>query len=154
MEIIMNSTNIYSDQQYVVYHITYSGDKLPPNYIGSTSVTQINKGYMGSVCSKTYKTIWETELKENPHLFTLDIISYHDTRPHATWKELQIQQTFNVVKNPLFVNMSYAQKNGCFGRDVSGKNNPSFHNKSKHLSKEHKAKLSASQKGKPKSVQD
>ena len=131
----MTSTNTYTDQSYVVYHITYSGDKLPSkkdsditpsNYIGSTSLEQINKGYMGSISSKKYKNIWESELKQNSQLFKLEIISYHDTRSDATWKELQIQKLFNVVKNPLFVNMAYASPNGYFGRDVSGENHPSY----------------------------
>lgn len=111
--------DIYNPKSYVVYHIIYSGDKLPPNYIGSTSIKRIESGYMGSVRSKNYKNIWKQELKEHPELFHLEIISYHDTRPEATYKELQIQKLFNVVKNPLFVNMSYAQPNGFFGMDTS-----------------------------------
>jgi hypothetical protein len=134
----MTSEIIYTDKSYVVYHITYSGNKLPSkfnsnispsNYIGSTSIEQINKGYMGSIRSKKYKDIWKSELKNNPHLFKLEIISYHDTRPDATYKELQIQKLFNIVKNPLFVNMSYAQPNGYFGRDISGENNSNYNNK-------------------------
>lgn len=118
-----------STTTYVVYHITYSGNKLPSkfnslitpsNYIGSTSIEQINKGYRGSVCSKKYKVLWELELNDNPNLFKLEIISYHDTRSDATWKELQIQRIFNVVKNPLFVNQAYASINGCFGMDQIG----------------------------------
>ena len=131
----MTSANTYTDQSYVVYHITYSGDKLPSkfnsnitpsNYIGSTSLEQINKGYMGSVTSKKYKSIWNLELKENPNLFKLKIISYHDTRSDATYKELQIQKLFNVVKNSLFINMAYASPNGCFDMDKTGENNPMF----------------------------
>ena len=121
--------NIYSDQKYVVYHTTYSGDKFPANYIGSTTIDKIQQGYKGSVSSKEFKSIWKQELNTNPHLFSVQIISYHDTRPAATYKELQIQKIFNVVTNPLFVNMSYAQPNGFFGRDVSGKNNPNYNNK-------------------------
>lgn len=119
----------FEHNQYCVYHTIYSGDKLPTNYIGSSSVDNINKNYHGSVKSKTYKTIWKQELKEHPELFSTVIISYHDTRPDATWKELQIQKIFNVVKNPLFINMSYASPNGYFGRDVSGENNPNFNNR-------------------------
>ncbi len=122
----MSSTNIYTEQKYVVYHITYSGDKFPQNYIGSTSLESIQHGYMGSVSSKKYKSLWNQELKENPQLFNLEIISYHDTRPAATYAELQIQKIFNVVKNPLFVNLAYASVNGYFGKDTSGKNNPMY----------------------------
>ena len=118
--------NIYSDQKYVVYHTTYSGDKFPANYIGSTTIDKIQQGYKGSVSSKEFKSIWKQELNTNPHLFSVQIISYHDTRPAATYKELQIQKLFNVVTNPLFINKSYAQPNGFFGMNISGKNHPNY----------------------------
>jgi hypothetical protein len=131
----MTSTNTHFDQKYVVYNITYSGDKLPSknnsnispsNYIGSTSIEHIKKGYMGSVSSKKYKNIWKSELKNNLHLFKLEIISYHDTRKEALWKELESQKIFNVVKNPLFVNMSYATPNGYFGSSIFGEDHQMF----------------------------
>ena len=139
----MSSTNTYTEQkQYVVYHTTYSGDKFPANYIGSTSLRKFKSGYKGSVASKNYKSIWDSELKENPHLFSVIIISYHDTRPEATYKELQLQKIFNVVENPLFVNMSYAKPNGFFGKDNSGPNNPMYGKKrdNSHLKKPKKEK--------------
>ena len=76
--------------------------------------------------AKKYKTIWEKELTENPQLFETQIISIHYTREEAISKELKIQKIFNVVKNPLFINLSYASINGFFGRDVSGENNPNY----------------------------
>lgn len=144
----MSSTNTYTEQKYCVYHITYSGDKLPPknnsiekpsNYIGSSTIDSIKSGYMGSIKSKIYKNIWNSELKSNPHLFSIEIISCHDTRSAATYKELQIQKIFNVVKNPLFVNMSYAAANGFFGMSVSGETHPNY-NKSR--TKDTKEKIS------------
>lgn len=120
---------IYTDQKYCVYHTIYHGDKMPPNYIGSTSIDKINNGYHGSVKSKKYKQIWEYEISHNDHLFTTIIISTHYTKREALWKELQVQKIFNVTKNPLFINMGHAQPNGFFGMDVSGKNNPNFSNK-------------------------
>lgn len=127
----MPSKTIYTQDfisnQYCVYHTIYSGHLLPQNYIGSSSVYKIqNKNYHGTIKSKKYKSIWLSELKENLHLFNTTIISYHDTRPEALYKELQLQRIFNIVQNPLFINMAYANKNGCFGRDVSGENNPRF----------------------------
>jgi hypothetical protein len=120
----MTSKSIYKPfvyNQYCVYHTTYSGYQLPANYIGSTSVKKINEdSYHGSVKSKSYKSIWLSELKEHPELFKTEIISYHDTRPDATYKELQLQKIFNVVKNPLFINMSYAAPNGFFGMSTKG----------------------------------
>jgi hypothetical protein len=141
----MTSTSIYSDQKYVVYHTTYAGDKFPQNYIGSSTIDNIKRGYKGSVCSKQFKALWELELKTNPHLFSIEIISYHDTRPSATYKELQIQKLFNVVKNPLFINKSYAQPNGFYGMNMSRENHPRYN---KTNSKEHRDKISTSNKGK------
>lgn len=113
--------------QYCVYHTTYSGNKLPANYIGSTTVKRIiDENYHGSVCSKKYKTIWESELKERPELFKTEIISYQDTRSDALYKELQSQKLFNAVKNPSFINMSYANYNGCYGTSLKGSDNPAF----------------------------
>ena len=111
----MTSTDIYTPflpGQYCVYHTTYSGKLLPANYIGSTSVDNVLNNYYGSVASKRYKAIWLSELKLHPELFSTSIVSYHDTRSNATWKELQIQKIFNVVKSDLFVNRAYASING------------------------------------------
>lgn len=115
-----------SEKPYVFYHITYSGDKMPPNYFGSTDIYQIQKGYMGSVKSKKYKDIWKQELKKHPELFHMEVISYHYTRQEALDKELKIQKIFNVVVSDLFVNMSYARENGYFGARLTGKDNPSY----------------------------
>ena len=97
--------------QYCVYHTTYSGTLLPQNYIGSTYVDRILiQKYHGSVASKRYKAIWESEIKLHPELFLTAIVSYHDTRPNATYKELQVQKIFNVVKSDLFINRAYASE--------------------------------------------
>jgi hypothetical protein len=39
---------------YCVYITFYKGNKLPPFYIGSTSVEKINNDYNGSVGSQKY----------------------------------------------------------------------------------------------------
>lgn len=110
----MTSITIYTPflpDQYCVYHTTYSGKLLPENYIGSTYVDRILlQNYHGSVASKRYKAIWESEINLHPELFSTVIVSYHDTRPNATWKELQVQKIFNVVKSDLFINRSYASE--------------------------------------------
>ena len=84
----MTNKTIYTPfvpNQFCVYHTTYSGDLMPQNYIGSSSVDRIlNKNYRGSVTSKRYKSIWKSELKLHPELFTTVIISYHNTRQDAT----------------------------------------------------------------------
>lgn len=57
------------------------------------------------------------------------IISLHDTRADATWKELQLQKLFNVVQNILFINMAYAAPNGFFGMIVNGESHHNYNNK-------------------------
>jgi hypothetical protein len=85
---------------------------MPANYIGSSSVDKVlNKNYHGSVASERYRATWLSELKLHPELFSTVIVSYHDTRSNATWKELQVQRTLNVVKSDLFINRSYAYVN-------------------------------------------
>jgi len=123
----MTNTNIYTQfipNQFCVYHTTYSGDLMPQNYIGSSSVYKvIEENYRGSVRSKRYMTIWLSELKLHPELFTTVIISYHNTRQDATHKELQIQRIFNVLNNDLFINLAYAAPNGFFGMELTAAEN-------------------------------
>ena len=111
---------------YVTYLTTYRGNKLPPFYIGSTSIDKINIGYRGSVVSKKYKSIWKQELKNNPHLFKTKIISKHGTRQEALDKEYNLQIKLNVMKSTMYINMSVASPNGYFGMNVSGENHPMF----------------------------
>ena len=59
---------------YCVYLTTYKGNKLPPFYIGSTQVVQVERGYHGSVRSKKYEMMWKSELINNPHLFKTGFI--------------------------------------------------------------------------------
>jgi len=111
---------------YCVYLTTYSGNRLPPFYIGSSSEHKILNGYRGSVKSKQYSKIWKEELKNNPNLFKTKIISKHADRKKATEKENFLQKSLNVVKSSLYINMSIAAKEGFFGMDVSGTNNPNY----------------------------
>jgi hypothetical protein len=105
--------------KYVVYLVTYSGDKLPKYYIGSTSIEKINNGYLGSVKSKKWKTIFELEIKNNKELFNSEILSYHETRQDALSEELRIQKEQNVVKSNEYINESLASKNGFFGMAIT-----------------------------------
>jgi hypothetical protein len=104
---------------YCTYLTVYKGNKLPPFYIGSTSVVKINNGYRGSVKSKKYKEIWKSELKNNPNLFTTKIVTIHDSRQEALDKEDLLHKKLNVVKSPMYINMSFASKNGYFGTSLS-----------------------------------
>lgn len=122
---------------YVTYLTIYSGNKLPPFYIGSTSIDNVNSGYNGTVRSKKYKSIWKEELINNPDLFKTKIISQHNDRKSALEKELILQKKLNVVKSPMYINMSLACPNGYFGMSTKGI----------PKSEEHKQNISKSRKG-------
>jgi hypothetical protein len=112
---------------FCVYLVKYCGDKLPPKYIGSTSIKKAKSSkYFGSVRSKKWKDIFKSELKNNFHLFSLQILSEHETREQAWAEELRLQKINDVVKSTEYFNESYASINGMFGRDTSGKNNPMY----------------------------
>lgn len=90
--------------KFCVYLTIYRGNKLPPFYIGSTSVDKINNGYRGSVRSRQYQFIWKEEIKNNSDLFKTVIISLHDTRKEASDKEAKLQSVVNAHLNPLYIN--------------------------------------------------
>lgn len=95
--------------RYCVYLTTYSGQLLPPFYIGSSYISKVQKGYRGSVSSMKWKSIWLKELKENPELFQTQIVSIHKTRKEALDFELKYQKEENVVCSELFMNESFAR---------------------------------------------
>lgn len=111
---------------YCVYLTTYSGNKLPPYYIGSTSIKKIENGYKGSVSSLEFKQIWHDEIFAHPEFFQVKILSEHSTRKQAILAELDYQIQYNVVKGNEYINKSLAQPDGFFGMDVSGTNNPMY----------------------------
>lgn len=113
--------------KYITYLTIYAGDKLPPFYIGSTSLEKHTYDYYHwSVKSKKYKEIYDKELEEHPELFDSCIIDEFDTREEATFCELYYQKLYDVVKSKDFFNMAFATINGCFGMDTVGENNPFF----------------------------
>jgi len=111
---------------YCVYLTIYRGTKLPPFYIGSSSVKKVQNGYHGSVCSKQFKDVWKSELRHNPNLFETKIISTHSDRKEATLKERTFQKKVDAVRNPLYINQSFAAYDSFSDRDQSGKNNPMY----------------------------
>jgi hypothetical protein len=111
---------------YCVYLTTYSGNKIPKYYVGSSSLSKIKSGYKGSVSSKEWKLLWDYELKFYPELFDVIIISEHSTRLEALQSELQYQLNYNVVESKDYINKSLAKPNGFFGMDVLGENNPMY----------------------------
>jgi len=94
---------------YVTYLTTYSGDKLPPFYIGSSTKERVENGYHGSVRSQKYRALWESELENNPQLFTTVILSEHKTRNESLDAEVALQKLHDAVKSPLYINMAYAR---------------------------------------------
>jgi hypothetical protein len=158
---------------YCTYLTVYTGNKLPPFYIGSTSVDKINKGYRGSVASKNYKSIWKQELHSHPDLFKTIILTRHETRQEAMEREIVFQEAFTVARNPLYINMAHANgkffTSGPLAPETKAKmsaakigQKPSPETIAKlsaaktgkklgPLSSEHKAKLTAAKKGKKRS---
>ena len=63
---------------------------------------------MGTPTSARYKDIWKSELKNNIHLFRLEILSIHTTREDATEAESVEQRLLFSLGDPLWVNQSYA----------------------------------------------
>lgn len=112
---------------YCVYLTIYRGNKLPPFYIGSTSLENISKGYHGSVASKKFKLIWKTELKENPELFQTKIIKTFENRTDAySWEE-KIHKKLNVLCNNLYINQSMAYHTFTnYGRKISFETSKKF----------------------------
>lgn len=106
---------------YCTYLTIYTGSKMPRRYIGSSYAERIKEeGYNGTVLSKRYKSIWNKERKENPHLFKTRILSLFETSKEARQAEKDIQIKYNVVKSPDYINMSLAQPNGFFGMSRKG----------------------------------
>lgn len=111
---------------FAVYLTSYKGNKLPPFYIGSSSVSALNSGYHGSVKSMEYKSLWLGELSNRPHLFKTKLIAKFSTRIEALECEHRLQCALNVIKNPMYINRAVASPNGFFGRSVEHDKNPFF----------------------------
>ena len=131
--------------KFVVYLTTYTGYKLPPYYIGSTSKEKLDAGYFGSVTSRKWKTIYKEELINNKNLFSSEVLSYHNSRQEALDEERKIQIERNVIKSSDYFNEAIAAPNGFFGRDVCGELHPMF---GKTHTKESRDKISKVRLGK------
>ena len=96
---------------FCVYLTTYFGNKLPIFYIGSSSEKKVlQSGYNGTVTSKRFGKIWREEQKNNKDLFKTKILSLHRKREDALVREEFLQRQLNVIRNPLYINMGYANK--------------------------------------------
>ena len=91
-------------KQFAVYLTIYSGNKMPPFYIGY-SYNIHERNYYGTPSSKLYKDIFKKELSENPHKFKVVILKeFGDDIKAAKKYETYIQKALNVAKNPLYIN--------------------------------------------------
>ena len=95
---------------YCVYLTVYSGNKLPPFYIGYCRKDKIDKGYLGTPTSKEYKEIFKEEKENSIHLFKIHIIKEYKTAKEAKLKETDLQTKLQVLKNPLYFNRSINSK--------------------------------------------
>lgn len=141
--------------KFCVYLTIYSGNKLPPFYIGSTSLNRINKGYLGSVESKKYMAIWKTEIKNNRNLFKIKVISVYNTREEAAKREYQIQKSLNVINNQMYINQFISSQDYIVSQETKSKISNSMIGNKNNLNKKHtqrtKEKIRDSHIGRPKS---
>lgn len=90
---------------YCTYLTIYSGNKLPPFYIGFSTVDNIkNKNYHGSVSSKDYTDIWNDEIKNNPSAFKTIILTTHVDLKEANDKEIFFLYHLDAKNHPLHIN--------------------------------------------------
>lgn len=138
---------------YCTYLTVYLGNKMPPFYIGHSTVSKVLNGYRGSVCSEKYRKTWREELSYNPHLFKTIILTQHSTRDDAIIKEECFQEKMNVVRNPLYINCAIARRTFRLQDKRSPETILKIKNGLKKYAKtnDHKHKLSINQKGRPKS---
>jgi hypothetical protein len=104
--------------EFCVYLTIYSGNRLPPFYIGSTSLCRLAKGYVGSVVSKRYGAIWKAERTRRPHLFRTIVLATFASREQAFEREKDLQRKLKVISNPLYANRSYGHKHTAGGWNV------------------------------------
>ena len=91
-------------KNYVVYLTVYTGNKLPPFYIGYSYNVE-SRHYYGTPSSKLYKDIFKKELAENPQKFKRYILKEFGDNINAAKKyETYIQKAVNADKNPLYIN--------------------------------------------------
>lgn len=138
---------------FCTYITFYKGNKLPPFYIGYTSVGNIFKNdYHGTVGSQKYSATWKSELRKNKNLFKTVILTKHKTRKEAIEKEIYFQTFFKVHKNPMYINMSiHNERFYCDNHSEEAKKKMSLASKGKKKSENHKLNISESLKGKKKS---
>lgn len=140
--------------EFCTYITFYKGNKMPPFYIGYTSVSNIvENNYHGSVGSQKYSKIWKSEIRSNRNLFKTVILTRHKNRKEAIEKEIYFQEFFNAHTNPMYINMSIHNERFYHSGPHSEKTREkiSIANKGKKNSKEQNERISKALAGKNKS---
>lgn len=92
---------------YCVYLTTYSGNLLPPFYVGCVRLERIFKeNYRGTVTAKEYKKRFISEIKRNPEKFKTHIIKTFNEKKEAFQYEKSLLKRFNVYYNEMYINSS------------------------------------------------
>lgn len=106
---------------FCTYLTVFIIDGIKYRYLGSSSISKIQSGYYGSITSKKWKNKINRAFKIRTRM-----LKKFKTRDEALAEELKLHKIYNVVKSETYINESEARVNGCFGRDVSGTNNPMY----------------------------
>lgn len=94
--------------KFCTYLTVYLGNRLPPFYIGHSSIKRVAKGYHGSVSSSKWKAIWKEELELHPELFKTKQLRTFATREQAVASEAKLHDHLDVRRHPLHINMCNA----------------------------------------------
>jgi hypothetical protein len=150
---------------YCVYLISYRGNKLPPFYVGSTSMEKLQNGYKGSVSSKIYGPIWRSEIKKRPDMFCIRPLSArYSSRDDAYDAEDRLLRALGAVRSSMYVNRRCAAGLGYHptGEDSHRHHVPhtaealakmSLVHTGKTITPAHRQLISLVHSGKPKSAQ-
>lgn len=106
----INKLKSSKTNQFVVYITFYSGNKLPPFYIGYTTIPKILNGYHGTPTSKTFQHTWNCEIKNNSDKFKTIPIKIFDTRKEALEYESYLHNFFKVDVNEMYINKKISLK--------------------------------------------
>ncbi|QIG73799.1 HNH endonuclease [Rhizobium phage RHph_N34] len=117
----MSSSNLFWSKRAdklklaCVYVITYSGDDMPPFYVGSKYTSAlVEENYHGSVASSEWAEKWHRTVKEHPERFRRKILHTFDTRKEADDFERKFLVHFDAKRHPLFVNLTNNHGNFCW----------------------------------------
>ena len=105
---------------YCTYLTVYTGNKLPPFYVGCSTLARIKQGYHGSVSSKKYKTIWKEELLNHSERFRSVVLTTHKTKEAAIEREHKFHIALQVASHPLYINQTQNKQPLNFQQPLKG----------------------------------